>query len=116
MRYIEDVDGSVSADIAPAEQFTVPLAVASQEQPSFHDAAAVLAATASQPFNLSEGPLLRAHLLCMGPQGSMLALVMHHAVGDAWSLVSAAAAAHARGQTVTPLALPCIAVPDWVSL
>lgn len=89
MRYVEDVAGNVSADIAPAEHFTVPLAVSSQEQADIQDAAAALAAAARQPFNLSEGCLLRAHLLFTGPQSSMLALVVHHAVVDAWSWVSA---------------------------
>ncbi len=37
------------------------------------------------PFDLEQGPLLRADLLRLGPQRHWLVLVCHHAIGDMWS-------------------------------
>ncbi|WP_339511805.1 non-ribosomal peptide synthase/polyketide synthase [Pseudomonas sp. RL_15y_Pfl2_60] len=41
--------------------------------------------TFTQPFNLSAPPLLRAHLLRLGPDEHVLAIALHHLVSDAWS-------------------------------
>jgi len=38
------------------------------------------------PFDLEAGPLLRAHLLTLGPEQHILILVTHHIVSDGWSL------------------------------
>jgi amino acid adenylation domain-containing protein len=43
-------------------------------------------AGAAQPFNLEEGPLLRAMLLKVGEDEHLLFLVIHHIVTDAWSM------------------------------
>jgi amino acid adenylation domain-containing protein len=42
-------------------------------------------AEAQLPFNLAEGPLLRATLLKLGERDHVLLLTMHHIVSDAWS-------------------------------
>ncbi len=42
-------------------------------------------AEAQLPFNLSEGPLLRATLLKLGERDHAFLLTMHHIVSDAWS-------------------------------
>lgn len=39
-----------------------------------------------QSFDLAQGPLLRAKLLCLSPQEHILLLVMHHIISDAWSV------------------------------
>jgi len=39
-----------------------------------------------QPFNLSQGPLLRAHLIKLTEQEHRLVVCMHHIVSDGWSL------------------------------
>ncbi len=41
---------------------------------------------ASIPFNLEEGPLLRLRLLQLDDHDYLLCVVMHHLVGDGWSL------------------------------
>jgi amino acid adenylation domain-containing protein len=41
---------------------------------------------AERPFQLAEGPLLRALLLRIGPEHHLLAITMHHIVCDAWSM------------------------------
>lgn len=42
---------------------------------------------AERPFTLTRGPLLRSLLLRLGPGEHVLALISHHIVSDAWSLV-----------------------------
>ena len=39
-----------------------------------------------EPFDLENGPLLRAHLLRLGQQDHLLLLVMHHIISDGWSV------------------------------
>ncbi|HYO51943.1 condensation domain-containing protein, partial [Archangium sp.] len=41
---------------------------------------------ASQPFDLSSGPLLRVRLLKLGEQSHVLVLTVHHIIFDGWSL------------------------------
>ena len=44
-----------------------------------------LAADAAAPFDLAAGPLFRATLLRLAADEHVLALAMHHVVGDEWS-------------------------------
>lgn len=39
-----------------------------------------------KPFSLAEGPLLRATIYKTGPQKWIFSYVMHHIIGDAWSM------------------------------
>src|SRR5579885_402870 len=39
-----------------------------------------------QPFDLAHGPLLRAHVFCLGAQDHVLLLCFHHICFDGWSL------------------------------
>jgi len=41
---------------------------------------------ASQPFNLSNDPLMRVVIYQTGPQSHLLALTIHHIIADAWSM------------------------------
>lgn len=84
---MEGGDGIAQAHIAPAEGYSVPLTVT--KAGSNGDLAATLRAATTEPFDLAAGPLLRALLLVDGRKASTLAVVMHHAVGDAWSQVGA---------------------------
>jgi amino acid adenylation domain-containing protein len=65
-----------------------------------------------QPFDLVRGPLLRVHLFRLGERESVLLLVLHHIVGDAWSTgvlvreVSALYGAFLAGQPSPLPALP----------
>lgn len=45
----------------------------------------VAIATATQPFDLSQGPLLRIKLLRLSPSQSVLLVTLHHIIFDAWS-------------------------------
>ena len=46
---------------------------------------AAVQARLAVPFNLAQGPLLRAALYAIGPDDHVLALTMHHIVCDGWS-------------------------------
>jgi amino acid adenylation domain-containing protein len=46
-----------------------------------------LAAVATVPFRLDHGPLARLVVFHLGPQRSVMLLVMHHIIGDQWSCV-----------------------------
>jgi amino acid adenylation domain-containing protein len=50
------------------------------------EAGRIAAATASRPFDLAVGPLLRALLLRTGEGEHQFLLVLHHIVADGWSL------------------------------
>ncbi len=41
--------------------------------------------TASEPFDLARGPLLRAHLVALAPDEHVFVFVVHHIVFDGWS-------------------------------
>ncbi|MFO0723577.1 MAG: non-ribosomal peptide synthase/polyketide synthase [Myxococcota bacterium] len=45
-----------------------------------------LAEEATRPFDLSNGPLVRAFLFQRGPEDHVLLTVMHHVVSDGWSM------------------------------
>lgn len=70
-------------------------------------------ASALLPFDLRDGPLIRAQLLRLGPADHLLTVTMHHIVADGWSLgvfareLSAIYAARSEGrpQTLPPLPL-----------
>ncbi|HEX6292099.1 MAG TPA: amino acid adenylation domain-containing protein, partial [Herpetosiphonaceae bacterium] len=46
----------------------------------------VIQALVERPFDLQNGPLLRATLVQLAPEDQILALVLHHAIFDGWSL------------------------------
>jgi hypothetical protein len=66
---------------------------------------------AARPFDLIQGPLLRATLLRCGAQEHFLLLSMHHIVSDAWSIeiaireLFASYEAHSTGATAALAAL-----------
>lgn len=71
-------------------QMTIPIeAVDLSNVPNSQQAETVeqlAIATATQPFNLSQGPLLRIKLLRLAPSQSVLLVTLHHIISDAWSI------------------------------
>src|SRR5581483_9416224 len=47
---------------------------------------ALIASEASRPFDLRQGPLLRARLLRAAAQDHVLTITMHHVITDGWSM------------------------------
>ncbi|HYO62287.1 MAG TPA: condensation domain-containing protein, partial [Pyrinomonadaceae bacterium] len=76
------------------------------------EARRLLVAEARRPFDLAEGPLLRATLVGLGEAEHLFLLVMHHIVSDGWSMgvlvreVAALYAAFTRGEESPLSALP----------
>ncbi|WP_322029488.1 non-ribosomal peptide synthetase [Paraburkholderia sp. J76] len=70
-------------------------------------------ALASEPFDLAQGPLLRAALYRAGGERSLLVLAMHHIVSDGWSVqvLLEELVAHYRAAVLKePLNLPALPV------
>ncbi len=90
----------------PVQRVDPPHMTTSTEDPWVR---AELARLTSQPFDLARGPLMRVHLLPLGPQDAVLLIVQHHLIGDQWSFavlareLSEAYGRHLRGDTA-PLA------------
>jgi amino acid adenylation domain-containing protein len=88
-----------SVEVADRLRLATPVVVTTRES------AQELARIDSQtPFDLERGPLLRVHLFRVDEQEHFLAIAVHHAVADGWSLgimlshLSAAYASAARGE------------------
>jgi amino acid adenylation domain-containing protein len=81
-------NGRPLAVIAPAGQFTVPVADLSRLPLVEREAAArrLMTEEARQPFDLTESPLLRVKLLRLAEQEHMLLLTTHHIASDGWSM------------------------------
>lgn len=66
-------------------QCTAKLEHAAAEDSGLAALAQRIAAAARAPFDLENGPLLRVTLYRRGPADHVLALALHHIVGDGWS-------------------------------
>ena len=92
-RFADAADAAEAAagpvqEILPAGDFALPqvdlgaLPAAAREG----EAARLLAAEGSRPFDLARGPLFRVLLLAAGPEEWTLLVAMHHIVSDGWSV------------------------------
>jgi hypothetical protein len=82
------VDGQPLQVIAPSLSFTLPV-VDLQKLPQNQREAEVLrlaSEEAQQPFDLAQGPLLRATLLQLAAAEYALLLTMHHIIVDGWAI------------------------------
>ena len=81
------VDGEPVQLIAPALRMSVPITDLTHHSASDreHEAQRLATEQAREPFDLSQGPLLRVLLLCLGEDDHVLVLSMHHIVSDGWS-------------------------------
>ncbi|MEV4743490.1 non-ribosomal peptide synthase/polyketide synthase [Streptomyces sp. NPDC049555] len=79
--FTETTDG-VHQHILPPEQATVELHHRILPEDELEEA---LHSAARHPFDLATGIPVRAWLLTVGPQESVLVLVIHHIAGDGWS-------------------------------
>src|SRR5262249_15427222 len=84
-RLVADADSVPHQVIEVPAPFALPVTDLSGEADPVAAAQAWLAADAVVPFDLATGPLLRVNLLRLGPDEHVLALAMHHVVGDEWS-------------------------------
>ncbi|HET7231442.1 MAG TPA: amino acid adenylation domain-containing protein, partial [Longimicrobium sp.] len=82
-----EVDGAPVQVIAPFAGFALPIDDLSGLSPEARETEVRRRARddAGRPFNLAEGPLVRAALLRLGDEDHVLLLSMHHIVSDGWS-------------------------------
>ncbi|PWK84985.1 amino acid adenylation domain-containing protein [Lentzea atacamensis] len=81
-----DLDGDPRQVILPEPQFSLvvtEVSVPASERDAFASARA--AEAAREPFDLAEGPLLRAELVVFSATDALLLVTMHHIVCDGWS-------------------------------
>ncbi|GGZ33356.1 hypothetical protein GCM10010387_29370 [Streptomyces inusitatus] len=84
-----DEDGAPLVRTAPAAGFTVPwelrelTGLPAEEREAA--ARAAVEAEVGRPFDVAEGPLLRALLLRLDAEDHVLVICQHHLVGDGWS-------------------------------
>jgi non-ribosomal peptide synthetase component F len=81
-------DGTPVQRVAPAGRVPLVLEDLAGLPPEDRPAEAVRRAgrSARAPFDLAQGPLLRALVVRLAPTDHLLALTLHHIVADAWSL------------------------------
>ena len=82
------VEGQPVQVVAPAADVPLPIVDLCHIPESAREAEAqrLAEADAARPFDLAQGPLIRATLLKIGEQDHMLMLTMHHIVSDGWSM------------------------------
>jgi amino acid adenylation domain-containing protein len=105
------VDGMPTQRILPPAPVPLPLVdvPALDEQTQAALLQTQLLQEAAQPFDLAQGPLLRAKLFRLGAEDHVVMLTMHHIVGDGWSggvLIQELQAAYRAHVLGTPVALP----------
>ncbi|MBA2675316.1 non-ribosomal peptide synthetase, partial [Ramlibacter sp.] len=115
-RFGSDAAGEPVQIIEPQLRIALPVQDADAAQ-----AQALAAAEALAPFDLRQGPLLRARLLRQGADDHLLLVTVHHIVSDGWSMgvlareVSALYAAQSAGAQATPLPPLAVQYADYAS-
>ncbi len=84
------VDGQPVQVISDVQTFALPVVVVDvQGAPTLAQEIEIQRLTrdvAEQPFDLAQGPLWRASLLCLSETEHVFILCMHHLISDAWSI------------------------------
>jgi non-ribosomal peptide synthetase component F/thioesterase domain-containing protein len=83
----EKADGELIQVIAPSRTVSVRMTSLEEVAEADRDARLweLIRAEASAPFDLAEGPLMRARLFCLQPQEHVLIITTHHILVDGWS-------------------------------
>jgi alpha-ketoglutarate-dependent taurine dioxygenase len=83
-----EVEGQPVQTVAQPTAVQLPLRDLSHlpHQQREAEALRLAAEEARRPFNLAQGPLLRATLLRLGEQEHVLLVTMHHIISDGWSM------------------------------
>ncbi len=78
------VDGKPLQIISPSLTINIPVLDLQGLEES--EVQQIVTKEARQPFDLSNGPLLRVTLLRLGSESHILVLIMHHIITDGWSM------------------------------
>jgi amino acid adenylation domain-containing protein len=84
-RLVTGEDGVAYQVIDPPGEFPLPLVDVCTESDPLGAAGRLVAADEATPFDLANGPLIRATLLRVAADDHVLALSLHHVVSDEWS-------------------------------
>ncbi|MFJ4306582.1 amino acid adenylation domain-containing protein, partial [Streptomyces pseudovenezuelae] len=84
-RLVPDAEGVAHQIVDPPAAFPLPVVDVSEATDPAAAAHALITADARTPFDLTNGPLVRAALIRMAPDDHVLALTLHHVVTDEWS-------------------------------
>lgn len=119
---IVDAEGGPVQVVEPARGVPLPLTDVGTvgEQDRDAEAQRLAGAEARAPFDLGQGPLLRARLLRFAERDHLLLLTMHHIASDGWSvavLMKELGALYESFVTGVPAALPDLPVqyPDYAA-
>jgi amino acid adenylation domain-containing protein len=106
-----EVDGAAAAVVEPPGPVPVEALDAAGEE----GALALVAARTNAPFDLGAAPPLRAALIRVGPDEHVLCLVLHHILGDGWSLnlLHRELAALYSGRALAPLPVQFGDIARW---
>ncbi|HEY7273634.1 MAG TPA: condensation domain-containing protein, partial [Actinoplanes sp.] len=85
-RLVADADGVAYQVIDPPAPFPLPVVDVSGDSDPAASARRLVAADSALPFDLAGGWLIRASLIRLRADEHVLALVMHHAASDEWSM------------------------------
>ncbi|MEV6869039.1 condensation domain-containing protein, partial [Streptosporangium subroseum] len=78
-------EGVAHQVIDPPDGFGLVIADFTGESDALDRARALVAIDAAEPFDLSDGPVVRGRLIRLAPEEHILSLVLHHVVSDEWS-------------------------------
>ncbi|RYZ33397.1 MAG: non-ribosomal peptide synthetase, partial [Myxococcaceae bacterium] len=81
-----EADGQPTQVISPPAPFALPVTDLSAHEDGEVEARRLAEQDACEPFDLAQGPMLRASLLRMGAHAHVLLINMHHVVSDGWSM------------------------------
>ncbi|MGW1430239.1 amino acid adenylation domain-containing protein [Streptomyces sp. NPDC002431] len=79
------VDGEAMQEVLPGFELGITVTDLRGDRDAEHRALDVLADRVREPFDLTAGPLVRAHLLRLGRQRYQVLVTVHHIVFDGWS-------------------------------
>ncbi len=82
------IDGKPQQHIAPKLHLAVPVALLDHlpETEAVEEAEKIADTEAQTPFDLANGPLIRAKLIKIGLNDHVLVLTLHHIISDGWSV------------------------------
>ena len=85
--FVESSEGVVRQRVRPKREINFDLRYSDLgDSPDLQHIEDIIESETEQPFDLAQGPLMRAKLLGIGSRKNLLIYAMHHIISDGWSL------------------------------